>query len=81
MSSFEMMRHAFPGLQADIEDIVAAQDTVAARVRFRGTHAGKFLGFAATGQGDAAALVRIHLPRVRASRQGMMSGGSEGSAR
>jgi len=42
---------------------------------------GEFLGFAATGQGDAAALVRIHPPRVRASRQGMMSGDPEGSAR
>ena len=47
---FEMMRHAFPDLQADIEDIVAAQDKVAVRVRFRGTHAGEFLGFPATGR-------------------------------
>ena len=47
---FEMMRHAFPDLQAHIEDIVAAQDKVAVRVRFRGTHAGEFLGFAATGR-------------------------------
>lgn len=50
MSSFEMMRHAFPGLQAHIEDIVAARDKVAVRVRFRGTHTGEFLGFAATGR-------------------------------
>ena len=47
---FEMMRHAFPGLQAHIEDIVAARDKVAVRVRFRGTHTGEFLGFAATGR-------------------------------
>ena len=40
---FEMMRDAFPDLQAHIEDIVAAQDKVAVRVRFRGTHAGEFL--------------------------------------
>jgi predicted ester cyclase len=46
----EMMRHAFPGLQAHIEDIVAARDKVAVRVRFRGTHTGEFLGFAATGR-------------------------------
>ena len=50
MSSFEMMRHSFPGLQAHIEDIVAARDEVAVRVRFRGTHTGEFLGFAATGR-------------------------------
>jgi steroid delta-isomerase-like uncharacterized protein len=47
---FEMMKHAFPDLQAHIEDIVAAQDKVAVRVRFRGTHAGEFLGFPATGR-------------------------------
>jgi predicted ester cyclase len=45
-----MMRHAFSGLQAHIEDIVAARDKVAVRVRFRGTHTGEFLGFAATGR-------------------------------
>ena len=50
LQGFEMMRHAFPGLQADIEDIVAARDKVALRVRFRGTHTGEFLGFAATGR-------------------------------
>ena len=47
---FELMRHAFPDLRADIEDIVADRDKVAARVRFRGTHAGEFLGFPATGR-------------------------------
>ena len=35
---FEMIKHAFPDLQAYIEDIVAAQDKVAVRLRFRGTH-------------------------------------------
>jgi steroid delta-isomerase-like uncharacterized protein len=47
---FEMMKHAFPDLQAHIEDIVAAQDKVAVRLRFRGTHSGEFLGFGATGR-------------------------------
>ena len=47
---FEMMRRAFPGLQAHIEDIVAAEDKVAVRVRFRGTHSGEFLGIPATGR-------------------------------
>ncbi len=45
---FEMMKHAFPDLQAHIEDIVAAGDRVAVRVRFRGTHCGEFLGIPAT---------------------------------
>jgi steroid delta-isomerase-like uncharacterized protein len=47
---FELMKHAFPDLQAHIEDIVAAEDKVAVRVRFLGTHSGEFLGFAATGR-------------------------------
>jgi steroid delta-isomerase-like uncharacterized protein len=47
---FQLMKHAFPDLQAQIEDIVAAADKVAVRVRFRGTHVGEFLGFAATGR-------------------------------
>ena len=47
---FEMIKHAFPDLQAHIEDIVAAEDKVAVRVRFRGTHRGEFLGIPATGR-------------------------------
>ena len=47
---FELMRRAFPDLKARIEDIVAAQDKVAVRLRFRGTHSGEFLGIPATGR-------------------------------
>ncbi|HEY2688979.1 MAG TPA: ester cyclase [Streptosporangiaceae bacterium] len=47
---FEMMKQAFPDLQAHIEDIYAAQDKVAVRLRFRGTHSGEFLGIPATGR-------------------------------
>lgn len=47
---FEMIKHAFPDLQAYIEDIVAAGDKVAVRLRFRGTHSGEFLGIPATGR-------------------------------
>jgi steroid delta-isomerase-like uncharacterized protein len=47
---FEMMRRAFPDLQAHIEDIFGAQDKVAVRLRFRGTHSGEFLGLPATGR-------------------------------
>ena len=47
---FELMRRAFPDLKAHIEDIVAAQDKVALRLRFRGTHSGEFLGIPATGR-------------------------------
>jgi len=44
------MKHAFPDLQAHVEDIFAAQDKVAVRLRLRGTHSGEFLGFAPTGR-------------------------------
>jgi len=47
---FDMMKHAFPDLQAQIEDIFAVEDKVAVRLRFRGTHSGEFLGFGATGR-------------------------------
>ena len=47
---FQLMKRAFPDLRAEIEDILGADDKVAVRVRFRGTHAGEFLGFAATGR-------------------------------
>jgi steroid delta-isomerase-like uncharacterized protein len=47
---FEMMKHAFPDLRAHVEDIFGAQDKVAVRVRFRGTHSGEFLGIPATGR-------------------------------
>lgn len=46
---FEMVKQSFPDLQAQIEDIVAADDRVALRLRFRGTHSGEFLGIPATG--------------------------------
>ena len=46
-----MMKHVFPDLQAHIEgSIVANQDKVAVRLRFRGTHRGEFLGIPATGR-------------------------------
>jgi steroid delta-isomerase-like uncharacterized protein len=47
---FELMKDAFPDLQAHIEDIFGAQDKVAVRVRFRATHSGEFLGFRPTGR-------------------------------
>jgi steroid delta-isomerase-like uncharacterized protein len=47
---FEMMKRAFPDLEAQIEDVVAADDRVAVRVSFRGTHSGDFQGVPATGR-------------------------------
>lgn len=47
---FEMMRRAFPDLEARVEDTVAADDRVAVRISFRGTHRGEFQGVPATGR-------------------------------
>jgi steroid delta-isomerase-like uncharacterized protein len=47
---FELMRRAFPDLEAHVDDLVAAEDKVAIRVSFRGTHKGEFQGIPATGR-------------------------------
>jgi steroid delta-isomerase-like uncharacterized protein len=47
---FELMKRAFPDLEAQIDDVVAANDRVAVRVSFRGTHSGEFQGIPATGR-------------------------------
>ena len=47
---FELMRHAFPDLDAHVDDLVAAENKVAIRVSFRGTHQGEFQGIPATGR-------------------------------
>jgi steroid delta-isomerase-like uncharacterized protein len=49
-SGYELMRTAFPDLEAHVDDVVAADDKVAIRVRFRGTHQGEFQGIPATGR-------------------------------
>ena len=45
---FELMKSAFPDLEAHVEDIIAAEDRVAVRVTFTATHKGDFLGVPAT---------------------------------
>ncbi len=47
---FELMRRAFADLKAQVDDLVAAEDKVAIRVSFRGTHQGEFQGIPATGR-------------------------------
>jgi len=51
----ELMRRAFPDLRIDIDDLVAADDKVAARLTLSGTHTGEYLGFAPTGRSIAYA--------------------------
>ena len=44
-----MLLSAFPDLSLTIEDMIAEGDIVAYRVTLRGTHQGKFMGIASTG--------------------------------
>ena len=48
VQTFGMLRSAFPDGQLTVEDMVAEGDKVAARVTFRGTHRGAFVGIAPT---------------------------------
>jgi len=47
---YELMKRAFPDLEAHIDDIVAADDKVALRLTLHGTHQGEFQGIPATGR-------------------------------
>jgi steroid delta-isomerase-like uncharacterized protein len=55
-------RTAFPDMQGTVEDVVAEGDRVAARMTWRGTHRGEFLGVEGTGRSvtfEAFHLVRF----------------------
>lgn len=45
-----VMQEAFPGIQAEIEDLFSEGDRIAVRLTFRGTHRGEFQGVPATGR-------------------------------
>jgi steroid delta-isomerase-like uncharacterized protein len=47
---FELMKRAFPDLEAHVDDIVAADDKVALRLTLSGTHRGEFQGIPASGR-------------------------------
>ncbi len=55
-------RAAFPDLRVSVEDQVAEADTVATRWAARGTHQGRLLGMAATG--DEVAVSGIEFDRI-----------------
>jgi steroid delta-isomerase-like uncharacterized protein len=46
----ELIKRAFPDLNAHVEDIIAADDRVAVRLTMRGTHTGEYLGLPPTGR-------------------------------
>jgi steroid delta-isomerase-like uncharacterized protein len=47
---FKLVRRAFPDLEAQIDDLVAADDKVALRLTLYGTHQGEFQDIPATGR-------------------------------
>ncbi len=47
---FAAFRAAFPDLRMDVEDLLASDDKVVARVRITGTHQGEFMGIPSTGK-------------------------------
>jgi steroid delta-isomerase-like uncharacterized protein len=47
---FEFVREAFPDLHAEIDELIAADDVVVARLTWSATHAGEAFGIPATGR-------------------------------
>ena len=47
---FGMVHQAFPDLHAEVHDVIAEGELVAARVTYTSTHQGEFLGIPATGK-------------------------------
>ena len=47
---FRTVHQAFPDMHVEVHDMIAAEDLVAARVTYSGTHDGEFVGVPATGR-------------------------------
>ncbi|WP_396613231.1 ester cyclase [Haloferax sp. S1W] len=47
---FKQLQTAFPDLEVTVEDVIAEEDTVAARVTWRATHEGEFMGIEPAGR-------------------------------
>jgi len=56
----QAMWESFPDLQINVEDMFGAEDKVAVRVHFRGTHRGTFQGIAATNRQISFRSVEIY---------------------
>ena len=60
LEHIEMFEAAFPRYEMFIEDMIAEEDKVVVRARFRGTHQGEFAGLAPTGRTVEAAFIAIY---------------------
>jgi steroid delta-isomerase-like uncharacterized protein len=58
--AWQMVRSAFPDLQATIADLVAAGDKVAVRGVIHGTHGGELMGIPATGREVTITLIDVN---------------------
>jgi predicted ester cyclase len=56
----QMLTGAFPDLRVEIDDLIAEDDKVAARLTFQGTHQGPFRDFAPTGRPVSFGAIRIY---------------------
>ena len=56
----KLLTQAFPDLRVQIDDLVAEDDKVAARLTFEGTHQGPFRDFAPTGRPVSFGAIRIY---------------------
>ena len=55
-----MLTTAFPDLRIAVDDVVAEDDRVVVRLRFRGTHRGSFQGIEPTGRSVEFGAIRIY---------------------
>lgn len=65
---FRAQKAGFPDLRFDVEELITGGDRVVARVRYRGTHQGEFMGIPATGKGVDVQLIDI----MRVSDDGLV---------
>ena len=70
-----MVHHAFPDLHAEVHDVIAEGDLVAARVTYSGTHQGEFVGIPATGRQTQTSGVDFF--RMQGGRQAEHWGGPD----
>jgi steroid delta-isomerase-like uncharacterized protein len=72
---FGMVHQAFPDLHAEVHDVIAEGELVAARVTYTGTHQGEFVGIPATGKQTTTS--GVHFFRMQDGRQAEHWGGPD----
>jgi len=60
LTTRDVLTAAFPDLHIEIDDLIAEDDQVVARLTFSGTHRGEFRGIAPTGRAITFSAIRIY---------------------